>query len=187
MPATSGAFLFDSIESIPKKRVGLLLGCAPRLADGRHNLYLTYRVRAAAELYTAGKIEYVLASGDADRDGQDEPAAMKAGLIKLGVPEERIVIDALGLRTLDSVLRAKLVFGLDDFTLISQRFHNQRGVYIARSAGLAVVGYNARDPASSFDKMQLREPFARMLAVIDARLLHTQPRFLGEPIRIGTP
>lgn len=185
MPAASRALLFDSLDAIPKKRVGLLLGCVPRLADGRTNLYLTHRVRAAAKLYAAGKIEYVLASGDADHDGQDEPAAMKAWLIELGVPEDRIVVDAFGLRTLDSVLRAKLVFGLVDFTLISQRFHNQRAAYIARSAGLSVVGFNAPDPAASFDKMQVREPFARLLAVLDARVLRTQPRIVGARVQVG--
>lgn len=186
MPAMSRGLLFDSVEEIPKKRVGLLLGCVPRLSDGRTNQYFEQRVEAAARLYHAGKVEYVLVSGDAERDGQDEPAAMRRGLLALGVPADRLVLDARGFRTLDSVLRAKLVFGLDELTLISQRFHNERAAYIARSIGLSVVGYNAKDPSDrAFDKMRYREPFARLVAVIDARVLYTQPRYVDERIAIG--
>jgi SanA protein len=96
------------------------------------------------------------------------------------------VLDPHGLRTFDSVARAKLVYGLGQFTLISQRFHNERAVYIARALGLSVVGYNAGDPPRMrLDEMRYREPFARMLAVLDARVLGTKPRHLGERISIG--
>lgn len=182
MGSASRHLLFDSVEAIPKHRVGLLLGCVPRLADGSQNHYFVYRVDAAARLYHASRIEYVLVSGDPNRDGHDEPAAMRSALIERGVPQQRIIVDARGLRTLDSVLRAKLVYGLREFSLISQRFHNERAAYIARFAGLSVVGFNARDPApiSAFDTMRWREPFARVLAVLDMRVLHAQPRFVGE-------
>lgn len=185
MGSASRNLLFDSVEAIPKNRVGLLLGCVPRLSDGRQNLYFVHRVEAAARLYHSHRIEYLLVSGDPNRDGHDEPAAMRRALMERGVPQERIVIDARGLRTLDSVLRAKLVYGLQQLSLISQRFHNERAAYIARSAGLAVVGLNARDPASMpFDSMRWREPLARVLAVLDMRVLRTQPRFVGERIPI---
>lgn len=187
MESASSDLLFDSVEAIPKNRVGLLLGCVPRLADGRQNPYFVHRIDAAARLYHAHRIEYLLVSGDPNRDGHDEPSAMRRALIERGVPDSRIIIDGRGLRTLDSVLRAKLVYGLQDFSLISQRFHNERAAYIARAAGLTVVGFNARDPDPSTtfsDSARWREPFARVRAVLDVRLLHTQPRFVGERIPI---
>lgn len=185
MARASRGALFDSVESIPKNRVGLLLGCVPRLPDGRANLYFVRRVEAAARLFHQGKVQYIIASGDPTRDGNDEPSAMRRALIERGVPESKILIDPRGLRTLDSVLRARLVFGLRELTLISQRFHNERAAYIARSVGLSVWGFNAADPpASMFDTMRWREPLARILAVLDARIFHTQPRFVDAPIRI---
>jgi SanA protein len=188
MSALSRGLLFDDLEAIPSNRVGLLLGCMPRLPDGRTNRYFTARVEAAARLLHAGKVRFLLVSGDANRDGQDEPAAMRAGLLGLGVKDAAIVLDPHSLRTFDSVARAKLVYGLGQFTLISQRFHNQRAVYIARALGLSVVAYNADDPPRMpHDTMRYREPFARMLAVLDVRVLGTKPRHLGERISIGLP
>jgi SanA protein len=186
LPRASSGLLFDNLEAIPRNRVGLLLGCVPRLADGRTNQYFTLRVQAAARLFHADKVAYLLVSGDARRDGQDEPAAMRDALLALQVPDERIVLDVHGLRTLDSIARAKQVFGLEQLTVISQRFHNERAIYIARAFGLAVVGYNASDPPHLVDdKMRMREPFARLIAVLDTRVLKTKPRTLGERVTIG--
>ncbi|HEY5954970.1 MAG TPA: ElyC/SanA/YdcF family protein, partial [Polyangiaceae bacterium] len=153
MPARSRGLLHDDPQGIAPNRVGLVLGCVPRMPDGRPNLYFTYRIEAASRLYRAGKVEYLLVSGDAARDGQDEPAAMRTALLASGVPDAKIVVDPKGLRTRESILRAKWVYGLGQFTLISQRFHNERAAYIARSMGLSVIGLNAVDPRVSFDKM----------------------------------
>jgi SanA protein len=186
MPAKSRGLLFDDVSAIEHNRVGLVLGCVPRLPDGRQNLYLVRRIEAAARLYHAQKVDYLLVSGNANLAGQDEPAAMRQGLLALGVPEARIVVDPLGLRTLDSVARAHEVYGQSRLTLVSQRFHNERAVYIAQALGLAVVGYNAADPPRlPRDKLRLREPFARILAVLDMRVFGTQPTHLGAPIAIG--
>lgn len=186
MPVASRGLLFDDVSAIEHNRVGLVLGCVPRLPDGRKNLYLVRRIEAAARLFRAQKVDYLLVSGDIDRDGQDEPRAMREGLLALGVPDERIVADPLGLRTLDSIARARQVFGLSRMTLVSQRFHNERAVYIAHALGLSVVGYNAADPAPlPWDKMRFREPFARILAVLDMRVFGTEPTHLGPPVAIG--
>jgi SanA protein len=186
LPAASRGLLYDDLAGIPRNRVGLVLGCVPRMSDGRPNLYLTRRIEAAARLYHAGKVSYLLVSGDAQRDGQDEVAAMRQGLLSFGVPDAQIVVDGRGLRTFDSVLRAAEVYGLSQFTLVSQRFHNQRAIYIAKAFGLSVVGYNALDPAPfHFDKMRYREPIARLLAVIDTRIRRRIERDTSERIRIG--
>jgi SanA protein len=186
MERTAGARVFDDAAAVPANRVGLLLGCSPRLADGRRNLYFDLRIRAAAELYRAGKVRYVLASGDNGTKGYDEPGEMKAALVAAGVPEDRIALDYAGFRTLDSVVRAKKVFGEERFTVISQRFHNERAVYLARENGIDAVGFNARDVGGAAGRFtRLREIGARVKAVLDVHVLRTRPRFLGEPVRIG--
>lgn len=61
---------------------------------------------------------------------------MRKDLIKAGIPASRIVMDFAGFRTLDSVVRTKEVFGTDGFTIITQRFHCERAVFIALEKAL---------------------------------------------------
>jgi len=79
-------------------KVALVLGTAPIGPEGGPNRYLVYRLDAAADLWKAGKVKYLLVSGN--RDGSyDEPTAMRDGLIKRGVPAEAIYRDFAGYRT----------------------------------------------------------------------------------------
>lgn len=176
--------VYNDTRKIPENKVGLLLGTAPILKSGRNNLYFDYRIEAAAELYKSGKIKYILISGDNRRLDYNEPLEMRKSLIKLKVPKSAIIHDYAGLRTLDSVVRAKRIFGLNRFTVISQRFHNERALYIAGRHGIEAVGYNARDvKARSGLKTRIRELLARVKVFIDLAI-EKQPRHLGESIPI---
>ena len=137
--------LYDQVETIPENRVGVLLGTSPKLRGGRPNLYFNYRITAAVELFQAGKISRILVSGDNRCMNYNEPVEMRKALIAHGIPDSVIVMDFAGIRTLDSVIRAKKVFGQDRFTIISQRFHNERALYIAGRNGIEAVGFNAKD------------------------------------------
>ena len=93
-------------------------------------------------------------------------------------------MDFAGFRTYDSMIRANKVFGLDKFTVISQKFHNERAIYIARKLNLDVVGFNAEDVAQYYGfKTNVREKFARVKVFIDF-LFNKKPHFLGSPITI---
>ena len=176
---------YTSVEAIPKNDVGLVLGTSRTLQSGNLNWYFEYRIRATVELYTAGKIKYVLISGDNSRSDYDEPSDFKQELVKRGIPENRIYLDYAGFRTLDSMVRAQAVFGLSRFTVISQEFHNKRAIYLADKHGISVIGYNAKDiRLRSGIKVKIREQFARTKAFIDI-LLGVEPKFYGERVRIG--
>ena len=177
---------YSDVSAIPHRRVGLLLGCSQRLSDGRANLFFAYRVAAAAELFKAHKVDYVIVSGDNHVAGYDESTDMKHALADAGVPEERVYCDYAGFRTLDSVVRAKDVFGQTNLTIVSQEFHNQRAIYIARAHGMDALGFNARD-VDSFNsfRTKLREQLARVKTVLDVHLLRTHPKFLGPRIVVG--
>ena len=133
--------LYDQIETIPENRVGVLLGTSPKLRGGRPNLYFNYRITAAVELFQAGEISRILVSGDNRCMNYNEPVEMRKAVIAHGIPDSVIVMDFAGIRTLDSVIRAKKVFGQDRFTIISQRFHNERALYIAGRNGIEAVGF----------------------------------------------
>lgn len=175
---------FEHIDEIPKNRVGLVLGTSHRLVGGRSNPYYTNRVDAAISLFKAGKIDYILVSGDNGSLYYNEPIIFKKDLIKGGIPEERIFLDYAGFRTLDSMVRAKVVFGLDKVTIISQKFHNKRAIYLAKKKGLDAIGFNAGDISVKDGlKVKIREYFARVKVFIDLAL-NTQPKFYGEKIEI---
>jgi SanA protein len=184
--ATQGK-LFADIEEVPDNRVGLLLGTCKYVQTGELNLYFLYRVNAAAELYKQGKIRHILVSGDNSRKGYNEPEDMKRALIERGVRQEDITCDFAGFRTLDSVVRAKEIFCLDEITVISQKFHNSRAVYIAERKGIKAIAFNAADVNENDKKFKMfvRESFARCKMFVDLYVTNKSPKFLGskEPIR----
>lgn len=170
---------YNNIEKVPKNKVGLVLGASKLSASGNINLFYKHRVNAAVELYKAGKIDYILVSGDNGRKGYDEPTDFKNDLIAKGVPEHRIFLDYAGFRTLDSVVRAKEIFGQNSMTIISQKFHNQRAIYIAQHFNINAVAYNAKDVY----KTPAREYLARAKASLDL-IFNVEPKFLGKKITI---
>ena len=174
--------LYTNTTMIPVNDVGLLLGTSPKLKNGSNNLYFDYRIIAADELYKAGKIKCILISGDNHNKGYNEPEEMKNALMAKGVPEEVIYLDYAGFRTLDSVIRAKEVFGQSRITMISQKFHNERAVYLAEKNGISAIGFNAKDvDVYAGLKTQVRELFARVKMFVDLAI-DKKPRFLGEKV-----
>jgi len=182
---SSESYLFDSIDDIPHNEVGLILGTSNRLRDGSPNPYFHNRMKAAADLYHNGKVDYLIASGDNLTRWYNEPRNMRLELLNLGVPDSVIYLDFRGLRTLDSVVRCKKVFGQDSFTIISQKFHNQRAIYISRQQGLQAVAYNAQNiEGKSSMRVRIREWFAKVNVFLD-QMMKKQPAFTGERINIG--
>lgn len=174
---------YDNIESLPYNRVGVVLGTSKYIVGGGLNRYYENRMKAARDLFFRGKVDYLLVSGDNALIEYNEPMRMKKSLVKLGVPEEKIYLDYAGFRTLDSVVRAREVFGLEKFTVISQKFHNERAIYIGEKFGIDIVAYNAENPNKT--KIKRREVLARVKACLDVSILDTQPKFLGDRIYIG--
>lgn len=176
--------VYDDIAAVPVNRAGLLLGTSPRLRTGKPNLYFNYRIDAAVRLYHSGRISRIIVSGDNRKRNYNEPLEMQKALLAMGVPDSVIVMDYAGLRTLDSVVRSKKVFGQDSITVISQRFHNERALYIARHHGIRAVGFNARD-VSAYNgfRTNARELLARVKVFIDI-LTGKGPRHIGDPVKI---
>ena len=176
--------IYTEINNIPKNKVGLVLGTSKYLSHNILNPYYAYRISAAVALFRAGKIDYILVSGDNSTEHYNEPEKMKKDLVAQGIPVNKIFTDYAGFRTLDSIVRCKEVFGEDHITIISQPFHNERAVFIANRKGLTAVAYNAQDvnPENSV-KVMIREKFARVKMLIDLAL-NTQPKYYGTRIVI---
>jgi SanA protein len=181
--AAEGKTFTNPVE-IRYRKVGLLLGTSKYLVGGGPNMYYAHRLDAAAELFKAGKISFILVSGDNATREYNEPITMQSDLVKRGVPKEKIYLDYAGFRTYDSMVRLREIFGQDSVTVISQKFHNERAIYLAQKEHIDAIGYNALDvPMNSGFKTQLREKLARAKVFIDYTV-GTKPKFLGEKVEI---
>ncbi len=183
---STDAYMYTNWALLPFNDVGLVLGTSKYLESGKPSPEFRGRITAAAALYNNGKVRHLIVSGANPDDTYNEPRRMYQELVKLGVPETAITMDFAGFRTLDSVTRAQAIFGLTRYTLVTQRYHSYRALFLGRKLGMDVVAYLA--PATSEGGMGIRNPpreiFARTKAVFDLFLLRTQPKFLGEPVRI---
>lgn len=170
---TAKGRLYDNVDSIPHRKVGLVLGTSPISTwTGRRNYYFDYRIKAGAELYNAGKVDWLVVSGGDNRNtenGYDEPTAMRDSLIKQGVDSIRIILDYDGTRTLNSIAKMREVYCQDSIILISQKYHNERALYQAKHLGIDALAFNAKTPErrSSWWRNRGREVLARVKLFID--------------------
>lgn len=184
IPHDTSAFIFNEVDSVPACKVALVLGTAKNIGN-RPNIYFTNRIKAAQELYEAGKVKAFVVSGDNGRHTYNEPDDMCNALIDAGVPDSIIYMDYAGFRTLDSVVRMNKIFGQDEFIVVSQQFHNERAIFLSQYNGLTAYGYNAGDLGlnRSSLKTKVREKFARVKVFVDI-FTGKEPKFLGDPIEI---
>lgn len=164
---------FDNLSDVPTREIGLLLGTSPITPDGAHNYYFDNRMKAAADLYHAGKIRRILVSGGdytmTEKHGCDEPTAMRDSLVAHNVPDTCIIEHWQGRRTINSIEAVKNLYDFDSITIISQKYHNERALYQADHFGLDAVGYNAEPSPikSSRIRNAIREYLARVKLFID--------------------
>jgi SanA protein len=187
--AASGR-VFHSVNAVPAREIGLVLGTSKETRHGKPNLHFNQRIAAAAALYHAGKVHRLLVSGDNHIATYDEPTDMRTALIAEGVPATAITCDYAGFRTLDSVVRAQEVFGLSQCTIISEDFHCPRALWIAQQHGLNAIAFAAPDVSLKTWSLRagVREQFARAWCAVDLYVLHRQPKFPGpsEPIFLSS-
>ena len=167
---------FDDVDSIPHRKVGLIIGTPPISTwDGRKSDYLDNRIEAGADLYKAGKVDWLVVSGRVHENGYDEPVVMCVSLIKRGVDSTRIILDYDGTRTLNSIAKMRDVYCQDSIPIISQEYHSERALYHAKHLGIDAIAFNAETPdrRTPWWRNRGREVLARVKLFIDlARGLH---------------
>jgi SanA protein len=182
--------VYRSVETVPEREVGLVLGTSKLTPRGTPNLHFNQRIAAAVALYRAGKVHHLLVSGDNHVANYDEPTDMRNALVAAGIRASAVTCDYAGFHTLDSVVRAKLVFGLSQCTIISEEFHCPRALWIAREHGLDAIAFAAPDVSlkSWSLRAEAREQLARAWCGVDLYVLHRGPKFPGprEPILISS-
>jgi len=179
--------IYTEVKNVPVKKAALLLGTAKYIAKGKQNYFYTYRIRAAVKLWKEGKVKAIVVSGDNSTKRYNETARMQKDLIKAGVPKKYITSDYAGFRTLDSIVRAEAVFDIEDYIIVSQQFHLERALFIAKAKGQKVIGFAAKDIAGTkaANKMMAREYLARFKAFLDVYILHTEAKFYGKKVKVN--
>ncbi len=176
--------IISDINQVPKFQVAVVLGTSKYL--GRTlNEYYSHRIEAAISLYEQGTVSRFLLSGDNAHRSYNEPWTMKRDLLKAGVPDSNIHLDYAGFRTLDSIVRAKRIFDTDNFLIVTQRFHCERALFIAKYHDIKATCLAVAGPTKpSGNSVRIREIFARTKAFLDLYIFNVQPKFLGpkEPI-----
>jgi len=181
------SLLYTDTKQVPLKKAALLLGTSKYIAKGKQNYFYTYRIRAAVALWKAGKVKAIVVSGDNGTKYYDETTKMYKDLVKAGVPAKYITRDYAGFRTLDSIVRAEAIFDLKDYIIISQKFHLERALFIAKVKGQKAIGFVAKDipgTAAAY-RMKAREYLARAKAFLDVYILFTEPRFYGKKEKVN--
>jgi SanA protein len=177
-----------NLQNAPKKPVVIVFGAGLR-RDGQPTTVLSDRVEAAARLYFSGKVEKILMSGDNRFADYNEPGAMRAFALSLGVPDQAIVLDYAGRRTYDTCYRAKAIFGIQEALLVTQNFHLPRALYLCNALGIRADGVSADlHPYSRSVQFiwNLRELPASLTALLDVHVRHPIP-VLGKPEPIFPP
>lgn len=166
---STDSFLYKDTSLLPDNEVGLVLGCSPFVSSGKANPQFHGRMQAAADLYRIGKVKRLILSGANPDSRYNEPKKMREALLELGVPSEAMVLDFAGDSTYESVTRSRVVFNLSSVTVVTQKYHAYRALFLARKTGLRAVAYQAPIdgvPGPGF-RHPPREVFARLLAVLD--------------------
>ncbi len=176
-------YVYDDLQSLPHRQVGVVLGTAKYYRTGVINQYYRYRMQGALNAYNSGKVNYLLLSGDNSQHSYNEPMTMRRDLIAAGVAPSDIVLDYAGFRTLDSIVRTRKVFDTNDFIIITQRFHCERALFIALHMGIQAQCYAVPSPKNILN-IRLREVGARLGALADLYLMKREPRFLGPMVPI---
>lgn len=173
--------VLDDQQQLKEGGVALVLGTSHRMISGVPNPFFTNRIATAANLYKNGKAVHFILSGDNRTRYYNEPMEMKKALMKLGVPASAITLDNAGLRTLDSIVRCKEIFGQSNIIIITQPFHSYRALFISNYYHMDAVALVAQEPTQEIAvQVYVREYFARTKAILDLYVLGTGPRHLGE-------
>ena len=177
--------VYTRVEDVPPRPVAIVLG-AGLWPDGSLTPILADRIATAADLYHAESVQKLLCSGDNRFVNYNEPQHMLEYAVSLGVPQEDIVLDYAGRRTYDTCYRARVIFGVEQAVIVTQRFHAARALYLCDALGVDAVAILAdrQDYSARRVRWETREYIALALAWWDVNVRRPLP-VLGEPLPIG--
>lgn len=175
----------SSIADVPRTEVAIVPGALVQ-PNGKMSVMLGDRVKDAARLWHAGKVEKILVSGDHGQWTYDEPDTMREALVRHGVTPRDIFEDHAGLDTWQTMVRARNIFGVNHAVVVTQGFHMPRALFLAEQAGIDATGLVSDLHRYGYQekKSEVREVLSRVKAVVDVTL--DTPAMAGPKIPIAT-
>lgn len=173
-------YIFSDPDVLPFRETALVLGTAKLTPGGKANYYFNFRMDAAALLFHEKKCNLFIVSGaDKLQDGTSEADEMKEDLMARGLPPEIIIVDRAGFRTWDSLWRCRGSFGRHTLTVVSQKFHIERAIFIGHRQGLHIIGFRAEAvKGKTRIRMFIRECLARVKCIMDCYFIHPKPVYM---------
>lgn len=170
---------------MPPAEVAIVPGALVR-PDGKMSAMLADRVKGAARLWHAGKVEKILVSGDHHTWAYDEPDTMRKALVRHGVPPRDVFEDHAGFNTWATMVRARSIFDVDDAVVVTNGFHMPRALFLAEEAGIDATGLDADYHHWGYqgERSSIREVFSRVKAIADVTV--DTPAMGGRKIPIQT-
>jgi uncharacterized SAM-binding protein YcdF (DUF218 family) len=158
----------------------VVLGCATQ--NGQVSGMLQERLNEAILLYQAGYAPYILVSGGVGvGNALSESAVMRAYLIEMGIPRDKILVENRSLRTWENLAFSKQVLAqnnLSSILIVTSSFHLARALFTANRMGFEQIHFsgaqsNAHDFQFFFN--YLREVFALLYYIVASGYLHFNP------------
>lgn len=183
--STTKKNIYNSLRRFPKNDVGIIFGAG--IKGDQPSKYLKDRLDAGILLYKSKRINKILLSGDNGSEEYDELTVMKNYCFRHGVDTTKIFIDYAGFDTYSTMYRAQHIFKIRKATLISQKYHLNRAIYIGQGLGIKCAGYSANSGEyKGYKYVCFREYLSTFKSFFDI-LRNREPRFLGNPIPINGP
>ena len=131
-------------------------------ANGSLSTALEDRVRTGVDLYHEGLVDHLIMSGGIGDSGVDEGLAMRSRAIELGVPDDAIVVDHLGLNTDATVAQTTPMFdnlGARRVLVVSQFWHLPRIklAYLKSGWNVSTVPAGTSSPITQTPYLMARE------------------------------
>lgn len=179
-------YVYTDIKKLPKVEAVIVLGA--KVSKEKLSFVLEDRLIAGVNIIYADKAEAILLSGDHGRKEYDEVNSMLKYIIRrnFNINNEQIFMDHAGFDTYDSMFRAKEIFNIKSAIIVTQDFHINRSVYIARSLGIEAYGFSVDESMYKETvrfNWKAREMLTRVKAFKDV-LLNSNPTYFGEKIPI---
>jgi SanA protein len=175
----------SKVADVPRAEVAIVPGALVQ-PSGKMSAMLADRVKDAARLWRAGKVEKILVSGDHHSWTYDEPDTMRKALVRQGVRPRDIFEDHAGFDTWATMVRARSIFGIKDAVVVTQGFHMPRALFLADEAGIDATGLTSDLHTYGYQlkKSEVREVLSRVKAIADVTL--DTPAMAGPQIPIST-
>lgn len=180
-------YVFTDIKKLPKVDAVIVLGA--KVSKEKLSYVLEDRLVSGINIIYANKAQAILLSGDHGRKEYDEVNSMRKYILRrnFNIQKEQIFMDHAGFDTYDSMFRAKEIFDIKSAIIVTQDFHINRSVYIARNLGIEAYGFSVNEEMYKESirlNWRFREFLTRVKAFKDV-LINSKPTYLGKKIPIS--